>query len=157
MRKRDEMLHRIHDGELEGQPPELDADDRARLEALDELGQLLRNIATAEAAAGPALDAWAGIEQRLRAVDQAQSARTASRQQAMRSWRHRLRRRALLALPLVAAAAAAVVLWFGSGQAAATNGCDIELLDVSGASAAVIQVPDREGAGSTTVIWTTED
>ena len=145
MGKRNEDLHRMHDGEsvpraavAVAAPEPLDADDQLRLAALGELGAAVRHTLLTES---QGIDVWPAIEKKLK---QAQ----------MRSWRHRVRRAARPVLLAVPAVAAAVVIWLG-GHGVITNGCDIELLEVQGASATVLTVPDR--SGTTTVIWTTED
>jgi len=143
MRKRDEDLHRLHDGELEGAAPALDDADRERLAALGEISAAVKNTLAAEASG---VDLWAAIEKR---IDQNAAKKGPVD---IRSWRQRIARRAYVLVPAIAAAAAAVLVWWNLGTGPVTNGCDIEELDISGATATVFKV--GEGTGSTTVIWT---
>jgi hypothetical protein len=143
-------LHRLHDGELEGvqfEPDQLDEVDRARLQAIDEVGTAVRS---ALLGASQKVDVWSGMAQRLAAVDEARQKQTT-----LRRWRSRARRGLALLVPAVAAAG--MLLWIRSTDPRVTNDCDIELLDVSGATATVMEVPDASGQGATTVIWMTEE
>jgi hypothetical protein len=143
-------LHRLHDGELEDgqlEPDQLDNADRARLQAIDDVGTAVRS---ALLGASQKIDIWSGMEHRLAAVDEARKKQTT-----LRRWRTRARRGLALLVPAVAAAG--MLLWLRSTDPRVTNDCDIELLDVSGATATVMKVPDASGQGVTTVIWMTEE
>jgi hypothetical protein len=58
-----------------------------------------------------------------------------------------------------AAAAAVFAIYLGGGmRAIASNGCEIESLEVTGATATVLQVPSAEhGDDTTTVVWLDEE
>lgn len=143
-------LHRLHDGELAGvqlEPEQLDNADRARLQAIDQVGTAVRS---ALLGASQKIDIWSGMEHRLAAVDEARKKQTT-----LRRWRTRARRGLAVLVPAVAAAG--MLLWLRSTDPSVTNDCDIELLDVSGVTATVMKVPDASGQGATTVIWMTEE
>ena len=149
MSKRIEQLHRLHDGELDAAERarvegDLSLDERAQQKAIADVGAAVRN--TLEAAS-EGVDLWAGIEQKLRATEGGK----------VLPLRRRLRTIALYVLPALAAAAAGIVLFLSLGPGPISNACDVEMLDVAGADATVLKVPDHEGKGSTTVIWTTEE
>lgn len=144
-------LHRFHDGEIEDrqlEPDQLDSVDRARLQAIDDVGLAVRS---ALLGASQKIDIWSGLEHRLAAVDEARKKQTT-----LRHWRTRARRGVALLVPAVAAAAVLLLLR-STDPHDVTNDCDIELLDVSGATATVMKVPDASGQGATTVIWMTEE
>lgn len=139
MNPRDEKLLRLHDGELgdeesESLRAELSAEEREKLAALDELGGLLRGALGAEAEEAK-VDLWSGLEGRL--AERPPPARR-------RSWAP------LMAIATLAAAALALVLL--RPAAAPSNHAEIESLEVAGAMATVLEVPDDRG-DSTTVIW----
>jgi hypothetical protein len=168
MAKRDEELHRLHDGELaEGalDRGQLTDEDRARLDAIAAVGAAVRNTLAAESRG---VDVWADVERRIG------RAGGSARRDAVRSWRERvrssLRGHRMIFPALAVAAALGLAVWLaypggpsgpGGRGAAASNACDIEMLDVSGGSAAVIEVPDSDAEGHekgrVTVIWTTEE
>ncbi|MCS6914024.1 MAG: hypothetical protein RMK29_18645 [Myxococcales bacterium] len=133
MNPKDEKLIRLHDDELEPAEAEelatqLTAVDRDKLHALDELRQLLRGTLRVES---EGVDLWAGIQERL--------PRPATR----RLW-----------APVVAAmlCAAALLIVLLRPIPAPTSHCVIESLEVAGAMATVLDIPDDRG-DSTTVIW----
>ncbi|HEX2569186.1 MAG TPA: hypothetical protein VH877_06455 [Polyangia bacterium] len=132
---------------MQFEPDQLDEVDRARLQAIDEVGTAVRS---ALLGASQKVDVWSGMAQRLAAVDEARQKQTT-----LRRWRSRARRGLALLVPAVAAAG--MLLWIRSTDPRVTNDCDIELLDVSGATATVMEVPDASGQGATTVIWMTEE
>ena len=148
-----EELHRLHDREHRSgehlDPALLDEADWLRLQAIEEVSATLRNTLLAES---EEVDLWPDITARLEEID-----RTRQKKTVLRRWRERLTKRAVLALPAMAAAAAAVVLWVKLQPPVVTNGCDIEYLDVAGGSATVLQLPDdHENGPTTTVIWVDE-
>jgi hypothetical protein len=143
-------LHRLHDGEFEGgqlDPGQLDSQDRAQLQAIDEVGTAVRS---ALLGASQKIDVWSGVADRLAAMDEMRKKQTT-----LRRWRTRARRGLALIVPAVAAAG--MLLWFLPAHPRVTNDCDIELLDISGVTATVMKVPDDSGQGATTVIWMTEE
>jgi anti-sigma factor RsiW len=153
----DERLHRYFDGELS--PEEraaveaaLTEDDRLRLEALGEVRGLVANTLSAEAAD---VDLWPALEQKLRGggtgVGKAEA-------RAQRRWGLRAHPASWSAGFVAAAAAALLFLVQPWHPGHASNGCDVETLETSGAVATVFTLHDtpHRGDAATTVIWTEE-
>ena len=162
-RRHAEQLHRYHDHELTDEErrqveAELDGDDRLRLEAIAELGALLRHTAEAERREVGEVDLWSGIQA---ALAQAQSLPAAGGQVIPFGRRVRQsvgRHRAAWASMAMAAAAAALLLvvpWRGAPTA--SDNCTIESLEVTGAAATLLEVPDSSGQGTLTVLWLDEE
>lgn len=149
----DELLHRLHDGELpagERAAIEASLDDEARLKlgALSDLGTLLRSTAAVEdAPLVERFDAWPAIEKQIAAGK-------------VLSFRGRLARHRIpiwVSTLVAAAAVFAVLLSPLGGRRAAPNGCDIEDLVVTGADVTVMKMADGKGeGGGTTVVWVHE-
>jgi anti-sigma factor RsiW len=146
----DELLHRFHDGELDGATRATveaslaeDAVARSKVAALDEIGGLLRGAYGEEAAAS--FDAWPAIEAGL---GRARVIPITSR----------LRRRAPLWISTLAVAAAVLAVlmfpWGGGGHP--SNECSVDELEVTGASATIMKMADDSHGGSTTVLWLEE-
>lgn len=171
----DERLHRYHDGELSGaERAELAErlDDaqasmaRDKLLALDELGGLVRDSVAAMSAEAPAFDVWAALRPRL---DEARVERgpaggriieLASRRQRRSGWRMPL----WISSAAATAAVLLVVLLPGPQRllrqmvtATPSNGCEIESVEVTGASVTVMQVDEGQGRDPATVVWLDED
>ena len=145
-------LHRLHDGELDATETArveagLGDEDRERVRAIADVGAAVRNTVAAQS---QGVDLWAGIEKRLQLREANKVVPLASRRRGGLTY-------VRYGLPALAAAAAAVVLWLNVGSGPQSNACDVEMLDIAGASATVLKVPDVRGQGSTTVIWTTEE
>jgi anti-sigma factor RsiW len=148
-------LQRYFDGELSAnERAEVEAaltdDDRLKLAALGEVRGLVANALTAEAAE---VDLWSTLEKQLGREGKAAS-------KARSRWGMRAHP-ASWSAGLVTAAAAAALLFFVQPwhPAHATNGCDVESLETSGAMATVFNLSDtpHKGDASTTVIWTEEE
>ncbi len=143
-------LHRLHDGELSAEERHafesaLDDDARARLAALGDLGSALRNTFEAES---EGFDVAAAVMKKLEpARPPSLWARMAA---AVRSYR-------MVWIPGIAAAAIVAVFYIGPWRTVVTDECDIESLEVSGAAATVMKVPDPHGDGTSTVIWLDEE
>lgn len=173
MATREELLSRLHDGELEGDEAErlratLSGEEQAKLYALQETSALLQNTLNAEAEERK-LDLWSAIESQLpelpdaapRPVEERADERTEKpaekrideRVQAPGKVLPFLRRRTVRVTAILSslAAAAALMLLLRS-QPPQSNRCDIEELDVAGQSATVIAVPDEHGQ-ETALIW----
>jgi anti-sigma factor RsiW len=148
----DERLQRYFDGELSAaERAEVEAalteDDRLKLAALGELRGLVGNTLMAEAAE---VDLWPALEGKL---GEGKAAGKARRRWGMRahpaSW----------SAGLVMAAAAALLFFVQPWHPAhATDNCDVESLETSGAVATVFKLGDmpHNGDSSATVIWTEE-
>lgn len=164
MATREELLSRLHDGELERDEVErlrasLSDEEQAKLYALQETSALLQNTLNAEAE-GRKLDLWAALESQLpemleMPVERPEVAAqpVEQRAQAPAKLLPFLRRRTVRVTAILSslAAAAAVMLLLRS-QPPQSNRCDIEELDVAGQSATVIAVPDEHGQ-ETALIW----
>lgn len=140
----DTTLHRYHDGELgpaEAARLEASLDDasRAKLGALDELGGALRAIYQPPAAA---FDAWPTLE---RAITESQVIPLSRRRRRAPIWVSTL---------AVAAAVLALVLFPRGGHP--SNECQIDDLEVTGATATILKIADDQHGGSTTVLWLEE-
>lgn len=150
---RDQLLSRLHDGELpEGEAEalrlELTDEDQQKLHALAEVDALLAHTLSAEAEAAE-LDLWAGIEAQLPAApaqNQAQAQSTKGRILPL------IRRRTVQVTALLSTLAAAAGLVLLLRPAVPSNRCDIEELDVAGHNATVIAVSDDNGH-ETALIW----
>lgn len=177
----DERLHRFHDGELGederaallallDEPRPEAAEARDKLAALDELGGLLRGSVTARSDESGELDVWALLRPQLDGARAEESVSAGGSAQGrvidLASRRRRLGWRVPLWISSVAAAAAVllVVLLPGPQQllrqavlAPPTNGCEIEAVEVTGASVTVMQVDEGEGRAPATVVWLDEN
>jgi anti-sigma factor RsiW len=144
----DELLQRYHDGELTTEErasveSQLDADARLRLEAIAELGGLLRGHAAYEAASIDFSSTIAAIERAPKAVAAPKKAR----------------RSLVPASAMSMLAAGALALFFFMRPAVVHNDAHVESLEVTGSSpATVMQMPDAtDPSHTTTVIWATLD
>ena len=157
---RDELLHKLHDGELpaeeaEALRAELSAEEEQQLLALGDLGALVRNSVSAEVDGQPPelwTDLWAGIEQKLepvQAVPQGATPAPAPPEGKVLPLRRRMMVRITAAVS-AAAVAASLLLWVR--PLPVSNRCDVEELEVAGSSAMVLTVPDDRG-DTTTLIW----
>jgi len=140
----DAVLHRLHDGELD--PAErarteaaLDAIGQQKLAALDQLGGALR---AAYGGAGADFDVWPAVERAI--------ARTK-----VVPLRRRLGR-APIFISTLAVAAAVLAMLLLPGGSHPSNDCVIDELEVSGATATIMQVSDDTHGGTTTVLWLEE-
>lgn len=147
----DRRLHRLHDGELEvGARAAVEAaltdEDRVRLAALDDLGRAIRDTLSAEA---EGFDVAAAI---MAALPTPLGSAKRSRMRVV------MASRAMWASTLVAAAAA-MALWVAPwrGESVSSDGCQIESIEVSGASATVLNLPDALGKPTGTVVWLDEE
>ncbi len=150
-----EDLHRLHDGELSDEErraveASLDDDARLRLQAMADLGTALRGSFEAESAG---VDVSAAV---MAAIAKGAPARAAAPslwarlRAAARSYR-------MVWIPAVAAAAVVTAIYVGPWRTTITNECNIESLEVEGAAATVLKVPDAQGGdGTTTVVWIDE-
>jgi anti-sigma factor RsiW len=150
----DERLQRYFDDELAAaERAQVEAglsdEDRLKLAAMAELRGLLTNALTPEAAD---IDLWSAIAP---AVELPASK---AELKAQRRWGMRAHPASWSAGLATAAAAALLFVfqpWHPSGPG---NGCDIELLETSGAMATVIALGESNsrGAEAPTLIWTEE-
>jgi hypothetical protein len=163
-----ELMQRA-DGELEG--PELDSGDRAKVDAIGELGELVRGHLELSADAVPQkkFDAlWREID---RAVD-AESKPTVAPVGFWRRigrWFDRYRGHLITGAVSAGAVAALALVLRGPGDDATSGGghgpinampaafrpTEIESLDTPGGTGTVFNLKDEEG--STTVIWVTSE
>lgn len=157
---RDELLHKLHDGELpkeeaEALRAELSAEEEQQLLGLGDLGALVRNSVNAEVDGQPPelwTDLWAGIEQKLepqQAPAQVPVTPAAPPEGKVLPLRRRMMVRITAAVS-AAAVAASLLLWVR--PLPVSNRCDVEELEVAGSSAMVLTVPDDRG-DATTLIW----
>jgi hypothetical protein len=142
-------LHRLHDGELSDEERRtvegaLDDDGRARLAALGDLGALLRHSFAAES---EGVDVAAAV---MATVSQPRPSLWRRLLNAVRSYR-------MVWIPGLVAAAAVAVFYLSPWRGAVTNECEIESLEVTGASATVLKLPDSGSDGTSTVIWIDEE
>lgn len=140
----DEKLNQLFDNELSPDEAEslrakLDAQDQAKLHALEALSQTVRTAVLTEAAAHK-IDLWAQLEDRLE--DSAPHNVVP------------LRRKVFLRAGAVvsALAFAAGLLSVFRPPAAVQNQCEVEELEVVGSGATVFKVADDRGS-DTTLIW----
>lgn len=158
MATRDELLCRLHDGEVPHSEAEtlraqITEEEQQKLHALTELDALLANTLTAEAEARE-LDLWAALSPQLssqissKAVDAVGASAGAGGKLLPL-----LRRRTVQITALLSTLAAAAGLLLMLRPAPHPNNhCDIEELDVAGENATVISVPDDHGH-ETALIW----
>ena len=148
----DRDLQRYFDGELSSRQArkvhtrlEANPDDRARLDSLRQMRSMLRE-ASAEVAQDADFDQlWSGVEA---GIEQQRPVPFAER---LRGW---LRRYALIAAPVAAAAAVLLVLMLPQAQTQDRNDCVIESLEVGpGAVSTIFTIDDPGETGETTVIW----
>lgn len=155
MATRDELLARLHDGELspaaaESLSAELTDEEQQKLRALSELDGLLENTLKAEADAKK-LDLWAELERKLPPLSgPSEVAQVADSRGKILPF---LRRRTVQITAAISTLAAAAGLLFMLRSGAPSNRCDIEELDIAGGNATVIAVPDEQGHKTTTLIW----
>lgn len=153
----DERLQRYFDGEMPAEEraqleASLTEDDRLKLAALGEVRGLVANALAAEAAE---VDLWPALEAQLGGGGGGKAAAKARRRWGFfahpASW----------SAGLVSAAAAAALLFFVQPwhPQHASDGCDVESLETSGAMATVFKLSDmpHRGDSSATVIWTEEE
>jgi hypothetical protein len=159
----EERLHRLHDGELTDEQraaiePGLDERGRAKLQAIGEIGAALRSAIEGEAAAVPGgfLDGvWAKVEAGIGAPAKAKAERPGL---LTRMGRALAEYKMVWASSAVAAAAVFAIYLGGGMHPAQSNGCEIESLEVSGATATVMKLPTTDhGDDTTTVIWLDEE
>jgi|GEM_PF-6601942 len=141
MKDHDLALQRYFDGELpEAERASFEAslsdEDRVRLAVMAEMHTALDGVLMAEAGD---VDLWSGIAKNLGGNVVPIRRRRTSLWVATGS--------------IIVAAAASLFLMLRSQSP--TNGCDVESLDVEGATATVASAGD--GPHQVTVIWTTED
>ena len=146
----DDKVQRYFDGEMplpERVAFEAAMTDREReqLAALAEMRGLIQTSLEAEAAG---FDIAATVEERLRGETRG----------AVVPLKRRLRPRMLLGTSagLLIAAAAAFLFLLRPHLSHPSDDCDIEQLEVAGAEATVLTLPDHHGT-NTTIIWTTEE
>lgn len=152
---RDELLHRLHDGELPQTEAEalragLSDEEKQQLRSLSDLGALVRNSVTAEADELP-LDLWAGLQDKLGAPEEQPAPAAGDKEPGGKVLP--LRRRMMVrvtAAVSAAAVAASLLLWVR--PLPVSNRCDVEELEVAGSNAMVLTVPDDRG-DTTTLIW----
>ncbi len=151
---RDEELQRFFDGDLNPRRARkvyarviADPDERKRLEALDELGALVREGAEAAADDADFSHLWARVEAGIEAEEApAQSIATSP----MLRW-------GIALTSAMAAVVLAVVLLNPLRSAPQRNSCVIESLEVgSGATSTVFTINDSEGRDATTIVWLSE-
>lgn len=170
MATREELLSRLHDGELEGDEAErlratLSDEELAKLQALQETSALLQNTLNAEAESRK-LDLWSVLESQLpelpetsetleRVIPEVAARPVAERraEPAPAKVLPFMRRRTVRITAVISSlAAAASLMLLLRSQPPQSNRCDIEELDVAGQSATVIAVPDEHGQ-ETALIW----
>lgn len=144
----DDLLQRYHDAELSAiergdVEARIDGDARLRLEALDELGGLLRTHAATESSGVDFSSLIDAIEKSPPAVMAEAPPR---------------KRRSLVPLSALSAfAAGAFALFFFLRSGVPSNEAQIESLEVSGGSATVLRMPDDKNGQTTTIIWASLD
>ena len=158
-RKRDEELQRYHDGELSvaqarqvADRLRVNPDDRARLDAMDELGEMLR-ISTGEAAAEANFDhLWTRVEAGIGDPE------PAGAWDGFMAWLRWNRLAAGSALAAAALVAVALVVTLSAGKPAPSRfDGTIEELEVGpDVLSTVITVEDLDGEGEMPVILITE-
>jgi anti-sigma factor RsiW len=154
--RRDEELQRFFDGELSPRRARkvhariVDEPDQARrLEALDEMGALVREAAEAEAEEADFSQLWARVERGIEADASAERERSFVPSRLLR-WG--------IGLSAAAAAAVLAVVLLNPLQAPPQrNDCMIESLEVgAGATSTIFTIDDPERADATTVVWVSE-
>ncbi len=153
--RRDEELQRFFDGELSPRRARKvharivdDAAEARRLEALDEMGAMVREAASASADEADFSQLWAKVERGIKA--------DAKRRE--RSFMpSRLLRWGVGLAAATAAAVLAVVLLNPLQAPPQRNDCMIESLEVgAGATSTIFTIDDPELADVTTVVWVSE-
>lgn len=150
----DERLQRYFDGEMPAEEraqveASLGEEERLKLAALGEVRGLVANALAAEAAE---VDLWPALEAKLGGGGKAAA-------KARRRWGLRAHP-ASWSAALVSAAAAALLFFVQPWHPQhASDGCDVESLETSGAMATVFKLSDmpHRGDSSATVIWTEEE
>lgn len=158
----EERLHRLHDGELTDEQRTaieggLDQRGRDRLAAIGEVGEALRSALEGEVAALPPIDVWGAVARRIAA--EAPKPKAAERPGLLSRLWAALAEYKMVWASGAAAAMAVFAIYLGGGmRAVASNGCEIESLEVTGATATVLQLPTGEhGDDTTTVVWLDEE
>jgi hypothetical protein len=156
MALREELLSRLHDGELEADEAErlratLTDEELSKLAALKESSALLRNTLTAEAESRK-LDLWSALESQLPELDVGARPAPESFAAPAKVLPFLRRRTVRVTAILSSLAAAAGLMLVLRSQPPQSNRCDIEELDVAGQSATVFAVPDEHGQ-ETALIW----
>ncbi len=158
-RKRDEELQRYHDGELPaGRAREVyqqirqSADDRARLQAMDEIGSMMRTAAEVDAEEANFDFLWTRVEAGIKDNP------PASAWERVMVWLRGNRLATASAFAAAAAVAVALVVTLSAGQPApARFDGAIEELEVGGnVVSTVLTVEDPEGEGEMPIIWITD-
>ena len=152
MASRDQLLSRLHDGELppteaEALRAELSPTDQEKLAALADVDNALKNALSPSDDQLQGLDLWAGLESKLDAVPT-----PPAKVIALDSARVRRRRSIGITAVFSTLAAAAGLLLLLRSTPGVSNRCDIEELEVAGENATVIQIPDEHGR-ETALIW----
>ena len=154
MASREELLCKLHDGELS--PREADAlraelspEEQQKLAALEDLHAALGTALAPDPGLLEGLDLWAGLESKLPSASSEGAAPVGSVTPITSAWR---RRSVRLTAILGTLAAAAGVLLMLRATPAPSNRCDIEELEVAGENATVIHIPDEHGR-ETALIW----
>ena len=152
MASRDQLLSRLHDGELppteaEALRAELSPADQEKLAALIDVDTALKNALRPSDDQLQTLDLWSALESKLEPVS-APPAKVIALDAA------RVRRRRSIGITAVFStlAAAAGLLLLLRSTPGVSNRCDIEELEVAGENATVIQIPDEHGR-ETALIW----
>lgn len=152
MASRDQLLSRLHDGELppteaEALRAELSPTDQEKLAALVDVDTALKNALRPSDDQLQTLDLWSGLESKLE-PGSAPQAKVIALDAA------RVRRRRSIGITAVFStlAAAAGLLLLLRSTPGVSNRCDIEELEVAGENATVIQIPDEHGR-ETALIW----
>jgi anti-sigma factor RsiW len=150
--KRDIDLQRYHDGELDPrqarevyQRLQRDPAERARLQALRQMRDLLREVTEAEAEQANFDHLWTRVNAHLGEREPVPVG------QRLGGW---LRRYGLLAAAALIALVLGVVLLGGPGAVIQRNDAQIESLEAGpGVTPTVFTIDDPEDSGETTVIW----
>lgn len=152
MASRDQLLSRLHDGELspteaEALRAELSPADQEKLAALVDVDTALKNALRPSDDQLQTLDLWSALESKLEPLP-ASNAKVIALDAA------RVRRRRSIGITAVFStlAAAAGLLLLLRSTPGVSNRCDIEELEVAGENATVIQIPDEHGR-ETALIW----
>lgn len=153
MASRDQLLSRLHDGELSSKEAdalraELTSEDQQKLAALAELQVVVRSATAATEQQLDGLDLWAGLEDKL----EGRPVPVMGSLTSLATARQRRRRSIGITAAFSTLAAAAALLLLLRSSPAVSNRCDIEELEVAGESATVIHIPDEHGR-ETALIW----
>lgn len=152
MASRDQLLSRLHDGELspteaEALRAELSPADQEKLAALVDVDTALKNALRPSDDQLQTLDLWSALESKLAPLP-ASNAKVI----ALDAARVRRRRSIGITAAFSTLAAAAGLLLLLRSTPGVSNRCDIEELEVAGENATVIQIPDEHGR-ETALIW----